>query len=156
MQRPSDPQQLISLIYGALLTASVRLGLGKHPYAIDPSKMSQMLKLYTMATPFGILVLALPTLAIAIVLADLIGSTRRHTWILYLFPVLQILIGIIGIILLFTQCKPASTLWRAQPGPRCLDPSRMTGYVYFMSGMLVIRSDWLTYQRTRSQSLHEF
>ena len=147
MQRPSDPQQLISLIYGALLTASVRLGLGKHPHAIDPSKMSQMLKLYTMATPFGILVLALPTLAIAIVLADLIGSTRRHTWILYLFPVLQILIGIIGIILLFTQCKPASTLWRAQPGPRCLDPSRMTGYVYFMSGMLVIRSDWLTYQQ---------
>lgn len=147
MQRTSDPQQVISLIYGALLTASVRLGLGKHPYAMDPSKMSQTLKLYTMATPFGILVLALPALAIAIVLTDLIGPTRRHTWILYPFPVLQIVIGIVGIILLFTQCKPASTLWRSHPGPRCLDPSHMTGYVYFMSGMLVIRSDWLTYQQ---------
>ncbi|KAL8799716.1 MAG: hypothetical protein Q9182_005694 [Xanthomendoza sp. 2 TL-2023] len=41
---------LLSVIYGALLTASVKLGLGKHPYAIDPTKISQTLELYTVAT----------------------------------------------------------------------------------------------------------
>ncbi|KAL8851202.1 MAG: hypothetical protein Q9221_003833 [Calogaya cf. arnoldii] len=93
----------MSLIYGALLTASVRVGLGKHPYAIDPRNMSQVLKLYTFAVPFAILGLAVPTLAIAIVLIGLIGPIRPRTWIVYFFPILQIVIGVIAVILLFAQ-----------------------------------------------------
>ncbi|KAL9027649.1 MAG: hypothetical protein Q9180_007296, partial [Flavoplaca navasiana] len=48
----SGPEDLLifsaligSLIWGAILTASVRQGLGKHAYALDPSRVSMALKL---------------------------------------------------------------------------------------------------------------
>ncbi|KAL8673204.1 MAG: hypothetical protein Q9168_002356 [Polycauliona sp. 1 TL-2023] len=124
---------VLLIIYSALLTASVHLGLGKHPYAIDPSNISRALKLYTLAVPFGILVLALPTLAVAIVLRDLIAPTKRHTWILYLFPLVQIIISAVGIIVTFETCKPTSTLWSPQPNSTCFHRNRILGVSYFIS-----------------------
>lgn len=115
------------------------MGLGKHPLAIDPNKIPLTLKLYTAAVPFGVMVLSLPTLAIAICLNNIIAPTKRQVWILYTFPILQIIMGSIGIILVFTQCKPPSTLWNPQPGARCLDKSILLGYVYFMSGTIICR-----------------
>ncbi|KAL8805241.1 MAG: hypothetical protein Q9200_005513 [Gallowayella weberi] len=109
------------------------MGLGKHPYAIDPTKISQTLKLYTVAVPFGLMVPSLSTLAIAICLNNLIAPTKRQRCILYIFPYLQMVIAIVGIILIFTQCKPRSTLWKPQKGARCLDKSVLLGWVYLMS-----------------------
>ncbi|KAL8815527.1 MAG: hypothetical protein Q9223_005336 [Gallowayella weberi] len=108
------------------------MGLGKHPYAIDPTKISQTLKLYTVAVPFGLMVPSLSTLAIAICLNNLIAPTKRQRCILYIFPYLQMVIAIVGIILIFTQCKPRSTLWKPQKGARCLDKSVLLGWVYLI------------------------
>ncbi|KAL8917673.1 MAG: hypothetical protein Q9172_005736 [Xanthocarpia lactea] len=124
---------ILSLIYGALLTASVHLGLGKHAFAIDPSKITYAIKLYTIAVPFGIVVLALTTLAIAIVLNGLIAPSKWHTCILYFLPVLQFVIGITGIAMLLTQCTPTSALWNPQPGAKCRDKSISINYLYFKS-----------------------
>ncbi|KAL8787226.1 MAG: hypothetical protein Q9213_002337 [Squamulea squamosa] len=132
-KRRANPTQILSLIYGALLTASVRSGLGKHRAAIDPSKVSDTLKLYTLAIPFGVIVLALSTLAIAIVLNGLIAPTKRHSCILFFPPILQIVLGTVGITMVFSQCKPTSTLWNSQLGAKCWDKSLILGYVYFMS-----------------------
>ncbi|KAL8727666.1 MAG: hypothetical protein Q9166_005902 [cf. Caloplaca sp. 2 TL-2023] len=58
---------VLSVIYGALVTASVHMGLGRHPYAIDPTKISHTLKLYTIAMPFGVLFsFSLPSTSAAI------------------------------------------------------------------------------------------
>ncbi|KAL8758037.1 MAG: hypothetical protein Q9199_001767 [Rusavskia elegans] len=124
---------VISIIYGALLTASVHLGLGKHTYAIDPRKISSALKLYTVAVPFGLTVLGVPMVAIAIVLKNLIASTKRHTWILFFFPILQLVLTTVGVVLLFNECKPTSTLWNQRPGAKCWDSRITIRYVYFTS-----------------------
>ncbi|KAL8855314.1 MAG: hypothetical protein Q9178_008028 [Gyalolechia marmorata] len=128
---------VLSLIYGALLTASVHLGLGKHAFAIDPSKITYAIKLYTIAVPFGIVLLALPTLAIAIVLNGLIAPSKWHTCILYFFPVLQFVMGVTGIVMLMTQCTPTSALWNPQPGAKCRDKSINMNYFYFLSGSFI-------------------
>ncbi|KAL8905989.1 MAG: hypothetical protein Q9171_006453 [Xanthocarpia ochracea] len=128
---------VLSLIYGALLTASVHLGLGKHAFAIDPSKITYAIKLYTIAVPFGVVVLALPTLAIAIILNGLIAPSKWQTCILYFFPVLQFVMGIAGIVILLTQCTPTSALWSPQPGAKCRDKSISINYLYFMSGSFI-------------------
>ena len=120
-----------------MLTASVHLGLGKHAFAIDPSKITYAIKLYTIAVPLGIVVLALPTLAIAIVLNGLIAPSKWHTCILYFFPVLQFVVGITGIVMLFTQCTPTSALWNPQPGAKCRDKSITINYLYFLSGLFI-------------------
>ncbi|KAL8676410.1 MAG: hypothetical protein Q9186_007074 [Xanthomendoza sp. 1 TL-2023] len=129
--------QVSSVIYGAILTAAVQMGLGKHPYAIDPTKVSKTLKLYIAAVPFGLITLSLPTLAIAICLNNLIVPTKRQLYILYFFPTLQIVMAVVGIVLIFTQCKPQSALWSFQPGARCLDKSVVLGYVYLMTGTTI-------------------
>ncbi|KAI4087642.1 MAG: hypothetical protein LQ344_006640 [Seirophora lacunosa] len=46
---------VLSIIYSALLTASVHWGLGKHPVAISPADLSHAIELYTVSVPFGVL-----------------------------------------------------------------------------------------------------
>ncbi|KAL9010508.1 MAG: hypothetical protein Q9173_004569 [Seirophora scorigena] len=46
---------VLSIIYSALLTASVHWGLGKHSVAISPAELSHAIKLYTVSIPFGVL-----------------------------------------------------------------------------------------------------
>ncbi|KAL8711748.1 MAG: hypothetical protein Q9220_003919 [cf. Caloplaca sp. 1 TL-2023] len=100
---------VFSLIFGAILTASIHLGLGKHVYAIDPKNVSYMLKLYLIAIPFAVTTLSLPTLAVAILLKHIIDPTPRHLLVLYGLPTLQIIATQIDVILIFTQCLTAFT-----------------------------------------------
>ncbi|KAL8883757.1 MAG: hypothetical protein Q9192_007013 [Flavoplaca navasiana] len=118
LQPNSDLDQVNSLIWGAILTASVRQGLGKHAYALAPSRVSMALKLYAISVPFGLTTLGLPTVALAIVLNNLIASTKRHTCIIFVLPILRLVLAFIEIVLLFTSCKPVSTLWNPQPGAK--------------------------------------
>ncbi|KAL8962956.1 MAG: hypothetical protein Q9193_000713 [Seirophora villosa] len=46
---------VLSIIYSALLTASVHWGLGKHLVAISSADLSHAIKLYTVSVPFGVL-----------------------------------------------------------------------------------------------------
>ncbi|KAL8891635.1 MAG: hypothetical protein Q9215_001403 [Flavoplaca cf. flavocitrina] len=122
-----------SLIWGAILTASVRQGLGVHTYALDPSRVSMALKLYAISVPFGLMLLGLPTVALAIVLNNLIASTKRHTCIIFALPILRLVLAFVEIVLLFTLCKPVSTLWNPQPGAKCRSPLFAIRFLYFLS-----------------------
>ncbi|KAL8699741.1 MAG: hypothetical protein Q9201_005824 [Fulgogasparrea decipioides] len=107
---------VLSIIFGAILTACVHLGLGKHPFAIDPKVIPRVLKLYLISVPFAIFTLSLPPIAVAILLKHLLPPTRHQLWILYGVPILQIVTAVMDVILIFVQCSPTSTLWDPKPG----------------------------------------
>ncbi|KAL8724970.1 MAG: hypothetical protein Q9181_006590 [Wetmoreana brouardii] len=122
---------VLSIIFGAILTACVHLGLGKHPFAIDPKVVPRVLKLYLISVPFAIFTLSLPPIAVAILLKHLLAPTRRQLWILYGVPILQLVTAVMDVILIFVQCLPTSTLWDPKPGAKCWPRKVITGYVYF-------------------------
>ena len=92
------------------------------------------LKLYAISVPFGLMLSGLPTVALAIVLNNLIASTKRHTSIIFALPVLRLVLAFVEIVLLFTLCNPVSTLWNPQPGAKCRSPLFTIRFLYFLSG----------------------
>ncbi|KAL8953813.1 MAG: hypothetical protein Q9222_000322 [Ikaeria aurantiellina] len=134
---------IFSLIFGAILTASINLGLGKHMFAIDPRNLSYLLKLYLISIPFAMTTLSLPLLAVAILLKHIIDPTPRQTLVLYCLPALQIIAIQIDIILIFTQCTPTSFLWTFQGTAQCLPKRVIIGYVYFVSSLTALTDIFL-------------
>ncbi|KAL8805532.1 MAG: hypothetical protein Q9182_001901 [Xanthomendoza sp. 2 TL-2023] len=121
---------VLSLVYGALLTASVYSGLGKHSFALDRQEIDTAIMLYSISIPFGILSVALPALAIAIVLKKITDANHRQLWFLYGIPALNIVIKIINVVLVFSTCPPASFRSRISMS-KCVNVSVVTGYFYF-------------------------
>ncbi|KAL8786819.1 MAG: hypothetical protein Q9213_002556 [Squamulea squamosa] len=99
---------VLSLVYGAMLTASVHYGFGKHPSAIDSKAILIAIKLYAAAIPFGIFSVSLPTLAIAIVLKKITAPSTRQIWFLYGMPALNVAIKVVNVVLILTTCPPTS------------------------------------------------
>lgn len=97
--------QVLSLVYGALLTVSVHYGLGRHAAAIVPTAR-KAIKLYVAAIPFGMLSVTLPTLAIAIILHQTTDPSPQQLRFLYGIPMLNLVIRIVNVILVFTSCLP--------------------------------------------------
>ncbi|KAL8753995.1 MAG: hypothetical protein Q9199_004644 [Rusavskia elegans] len=96
---------VLSLVYGALLTVSVHYGLGRHAAAIVPTAR-KAIKLYVAAIPFGMLSVTLPTLAIAIILHQTTDPSPQQLRFLYGIPMLNLVIRIVNVILVFTSCLP--------------------------------------------------
>lgn len=123
--------KVLSLVYAALLTASVHSGLGKHPYAIEPSAFVRTLKLYTISIPFGTLSVALPTISLAIILNDITSPTARQRWLLFGIPTLNALIKVVDVILICTTCALLSARENLQPDTKCFSGNVVINYVYF-------------------------
>ncbi|KAL8685899.1 MAG: hypothetical protein Q9224_005622, partial [Gallowayella concinna] len=121
---------VLSLVYGALLTASVRSGLGRHSYALDRQAIETAIKLYSIGIPFGILSVSLPALAIAIVLKKITDPSHRQLWLLYGIPALNIVNKIVNVILVFITCPPASIL-QGKRTSKCVNQSVVLDYFYF-------------------------
>ncbi|KAL8871812.1 MAG: hypothetical protein Q9174_002436 [Haloplaca sp. 1 TL-2023] len=96
---------VLSTVFGGILTAAVHLGLGKHPFAIDPAVYPRIIRLHAISAPFGVLNLALPPVAIAILLNQLLDPTPRLKWILYGIPISQMITSSAAAILVFAGCK---------------------------------------------------
>ncbi|KAL8919545.1 MAG: hypothetical protein Q9208_006737 [Pyrenodesmia sp. 3 TL-2023] len=93
----SDCGKVLSLVYAALLTASVRAGLGKHAYALELPAFARALRLYTIAIPFGTLSVALPTISLAIILNDITTPTAKQRWLLFGVPSFNALIKVVDL-----------------------------------------------------------
>ncbi|KAL8992507.1 MAG: hypothetical protein Q9169_007048 [Polycauliona sp. 2 TL-2023] len=102
--------EAVSLVYGALLTAAVNQGLGKHAAALEPDALVRAIRLYTKALPFGMLSVTLPMFAIAIVLDNITAPSNQQRRLLYAFPTLNLIIRVVNVILVFTQCFTAASV----------------------------------------------
>lgn len=114
------------------------LGLGKHPFAVDPDRLPHLEKLYLISLPFAILTLSLPPIAVAILLDRLIEPARRQKWILFSVPALQFIAAAVEVVLLFVQCSPASTLWNPKATrANCWNSRVIISYIYFFASILL-------------------
>lgn len=127
----SDCPKVLSLVFGAILTASVQAGLGKHTFAIELDAVVKTIKLYSISMPFGILSVSLPTISLAIILDNITAPTRRRRWLLFSLPALNVIIKITNVILIFTTCPPARTLQDLEPLSRCFSGHVVIDYIYF-------------------------
>ncbi|KAI4116604.1 MAG: hypothetical protein LQ345_003010 [Seirophora villosa] len=116
---------VLSIIYSALLTASVHCGLGKHPVAISPADLSHAIELYTVSVPFGVLSVSLPTFAVAIVLHNISAPSPRQAWLLYTIPILHFLTkthggleGFTAFTDIFLAVAPIFAFWKLQLKPK--------------------------------------
>lgn len=130
---------MVSLIYGALLTISVRSGLGKHPAAIEPTAVLNAILWYQRGIPLGMLSVTLPTFAIAILLDNITDPLRPQRRLLYGVPLLNLVIRIVNVILVFTSCPPTSTLKGLRTGSNCFSPVVSLYYLYFAISELHLR-----------------
>ncbi|KAI4277662.1 MAG: hypothetical protein L6R38_005404, partial [Xanthoria sp. 2 TBL-2021] len=120
---------VLALVYGALLTASVHYGLGRHAAAIAPTAL-KAIKLYVAAIPFGMLSVTLPTFAIAIILHQTTDPSRQQLRLLYGIPMLNLVIRIVNVILVFTSCLP-DTPQGLHGVSKCVNYVVAIHYVYF-------------------------
>lgn len=137
----AHPVQVLSIINGSILTACVSLGLGKHPFVVDPDQLSYLQKLYLISLPFASLTLSLPPIAVAILLDRLIEPKRPLKWVLYSVPALQVIVTAVDIVLIFVQCSPTSALWyREGTRAECWNSRVIISYVYFVSSICSSKS----------------
>lgn len=128
--------QVLSIINGSILTACVSLGLGKHPFAVDPDQLPYLEKLYLISLPFAVLTLSLPPIAVAILLDRLIEPEQSQKWVLYSVPALQFIAAAVDIILLFVQCSPASNLWSPKAArAHCWKSKVLISYIYYFASI---------------------
>ncbi|KAL8707934.1 MAG: hypothetical protein Q9225_007681 [Loekoesia sp. 1 TL-2023] len=137
----SDQSQVLSLVYGALLTASVHYGLGRHHFAMDPQNIATTVSLYTVAVPFGVLSKSLPTLALAILLQKILEPKRLQTWLLYGVPVLHVITKIVDVVLIYTSCPPSTTPLHPKPTTNCFPTAVAFDYLYFTTCMIARELD---------------
>ncbi|KAL8671553.1 MAG: hypothetical protein Q9168_003938 [Polycauliona sp. 1 TL-2023] len=120
---------VFSLVYGALLTASVYSGLGKHPAAIGPTALARAIELYSKAIPFGMLSVTLPMFAVAIVLDNITAPSIQQRRLLYAFPTLNLVIRVVNVILVFASCPPPGTAKGIHTSSKCFSPTVAFRYV---------------------------
>lgn len=130
-----DCEKILSLVYGAILTASVRSGLGQHAYALEPFAVMTAIRLYAAGIPFGILSVALPACAIAIILEKITAPSKRQVRFLYGVPALNIVIKIGNVILVYTTCPPADTQRFFKLSTACVSRYVVIYYLYISTCM---------------------
>ena len=108
-----------------MATASVAAGIGRDPYYLGPQKMSQAIKLNSLAFVPGMLALATPKVAVTCLLERLLNPLHSQKWrkvTLYTLSVSCIIFAVILPVVYFAQCKPAAGLWDTQLKARCWNP----------------------------------
>ncbi|KAL8731916.1 MAG: hypothetical protein Q9181_004127 [Wetmoreana brouardii] len=78
---------------------------------------------------------SLPNISVAIVLNRIIAPTRYFRMTIYAVAIAQSIIAAISCILLFAQCTPSEYLWNPTIAAKCMPPSVITGYSYFVGGI---------------------
>ncbi|KAL8898810.1 MAG: hypothetical protein Q9207_006523 [Kuettlingeria erythrocarpa] len=126
---------VLSLVYAAVLTASVRAGLGEHPYALEVEALVRTVRLYAIAIPFGNLSVSLPTISLAIILDDITVPTDRQRWLLFGVPCFTALVKVVDVILICTTCAPLSKPENLQPDTKCFSGNVVINFVYFAAGV---------------------
>ena len=108
--------------------------MGRHAYYLSSYQRIRATKLNLIANPFGIMAYSLPNVSVAIFINRILRLPRLQQWLLYSVPIAQCVIAGISCVLLFAQCVPAQFLWDPTVPAKCLSPTVITGYSYFVGG----------------------
>ncbi|KAF2801191.1 putative integral membrane protein [Melanomma pulvis-pyrius CBS 109.77] len=121
---------LFTIIYAALITESVRYGMGKHSVDILPENESPMYKYLFIGEFFSLI--AIPTSKTSFTVTLLRLSTRRWQKVLLWFIIVTMnLVMWLCAILLFLQCTPVERNWNKDLKGTCWKSKVQDNYSIF-------------------------
>jgi hypothetical protein len=107
--------QIVNLIATIFLTISVVFGLGEHLADLtekDPALITKNQFHQWLFTTFAIVGISLGKLTIIAFILEIEGTTTlTRKWVLYVFAVSNIIVNIIILPIIWTQCTPTAKLW---------------------------------------------
>ena len=104
----------------ALLTASVHYGLGLHASELGPEGVSQAMKLQWAFQPGAVLSNTVARISISFLLVRLFPRNKALKWGLVVLATLNTAAAIVGVTLIYTQCRPAAKLWDSDLEGYCM------------------------------------
>ena len=106
---------MIVLLGSIFYTVSVMFGLGEHLkdlVAKDPGLIAKNQLYHWVATTFAIVGIAMGKITIIAFILQIEGTTTHgRKWVLYLFAVTNIVINIVIMPIIWTQCTPTAKIW---------------------------------------------
>ena len=134
----------MNLVAQIFCSISVGYGNGRHLRYLSPGNAEQAIKMNIISGAFGVLAFCIPKIAVALLLARLLALERSSTIILLFLTISLMVFAIVDLIMLFTQCQPASALWDPKSAAiaSCWDPSVIIKYGWFVGGSCFGENEW--------------
>ncbi|KAL6713802.1 hypothetical protein ACLMJK_008294 [Lecanora helva] len=116
------------------MTVAVHNGLGQHRWALQPDNATQAVKYSWIAQAFSIFTFAFSKISVALfLLLRVVGAARSfwHKAFLYFMSISLLLVNIVVVTLVFTQCRPVQKLFDPSHEGHCWDSHITTAYAQF-------------------------
>ncbi|KAK9788262.1 putative Integral membrane protein [Seiridium cardinale] len=154
--------QILIVICTSLFTYDVYpLGMGKHTAELGIQRTSEVVKIFLIASPFGVMAYSFPNISVAILLQRLLAPNKLRKYLLYLLVCSQVVIAAVSCILLLVQCRPTDYLWNHTIQATCFPAKTVSKYSYLVGsfttftdvilGIMPIAAFWGLRLPTRSK-----
>ena len=108
------------------------MGGGRHPYYLGLDKTAAAVRMITIGNIPGIVSVAIPKLAVAVLLVRLLNPARYQKAVLYTLTISCVVIQTLCAVFLWTQCTPHAGLWNpVKYKPKCWDLNAVINYFIF-------------------------
>ena len=122
--------QILLTAYTACITASVRLGVGKHVADIPLANVSPALELVYIGEFMAIIGCSLSKTCFAVTLLKTVTAKWQKALLWWIIVTMNLVMGLCAILYL-AQCQPTAHLWDFSIPAKCWDPSVMTYFTIF-------------------------
>ena len=128
----SSISQALHVVFQACLTKGYLWGLGKHDVNLTAEQLINTLKWDWISTTPSILVSILARISITILLIRLFGNKIWFKKFLIICTALQSTVGIVLIVVVWTQCRPVQALWNPTVPASRLNPALQQDLAYLV------------------------
>lgn len=128
-------KQILSLIYSSIASVYVHMGGGRHSYYLGLDQTAAAVRMISIGNIPGIISVAVPKLAVAVLLVRLLNPARYQKAILYFLSLSCVVIYVLCAVFLWVQCTPRAGLWNpVKYKPKCWDLHVVVNYFFFAGG----------------------
>ncbi|KAF2677267.1 hypothetical protein K458DRAFT_320208 [Lentithecium fluviatile CBS 122367] len=121
---------ILTLVFGALVTASVRFGLGKHDTDNSPEDRILWNKFLFFANAFALTAIPISKTSFAVTLLR-IAPKRWHKWLIWFIIISMNVAMLLLAILLLSQCRPVEKSWNREIAGSCLNRVALNSFSIF-------------------------
>ncbi|RGP79539.1 integral membrane pth11 [Fusarium longipes] len=137
-------QKIILIVYGAIIEAAVKLGLGRHLQWLltaAPENAVPLAFLGQICQPFVVMSCALGKTSFSISLMRLAVQPFMHRF-LWFIVISMLTLHILISIIVFVRCKDPRTTWNPAIVSECWAPEVYLGLMYFIGDFILALLPW--------------
>ena len=131
--------QILLITFSCIVAYMSTIGAFRHLSALTPPQQARAIKVQWIAQPFAVVNFGVSKSSVALVVIRILGPNARvRRWTLYAIIGITMLLTVLGVLLMFLQCRPSRALWDSGVPATC-----WSGYVYWC---------WITANSSKSLS----